>query len=154
VPAGGYDYSTAGVAFQAGQQRRLNGRVSFDRGTLYNGTKTTIGLSAGRATLSPQLSIEPTFSVNDVDLPQGAFVTTLVGSRVTYTMTPLMFTSALLQYNSETRSVSANVRLRWEYRPGSELFVVFNEDRDTLTRGLPDLRTRAFIVKVNRLLRF
>jgi hypothetical protein len=46
------------------------------------------------------------------------------------------------------------VRLRWEYRPGSELFVVYNEERDTLTHRVPDLRNRAFIVKVNRLLRF
>jgi hypothetical protein len=154
VPIGGYDYGNTTIAFQAGQQRKFNGRVSLDHGSLYDGTKTTVGLSTGRATLSPQLSIEPTFSVNAVDLPQGSFVTTLVGSRVTYTMTPLMFASALMQYNSDARSVSANVRLRWEYRPGSELFLVYNEERDTLTRGVPDLRTRAFIVKVNRLLRF
>ena len=69
-------------------------------------------------------------------------------------MTPLMFASALVQYNSSTNLVSANVRLRWEYRPGSELFVVYNEERDSLTRGVPDLRNRAFIVKVNRLFRF
>jgi hypothetical protein len=154
VPVGGYDYGSTTVAYQAGQQRKFNGRISLDWGSLYDGTKTTIGLSTGRATLSPQLSVEPTFSVNDVDLPQGSFVTTLVGSRVTYTMTPLMFASALVQYNSDARNVSANVRLRWEYRPGSELFVVYNEERDTLTRGVPDVRNRAFIVKVNRLLRF
>ena len=154
VPPGGYDYGSTTLAFQAGQQRKFNGRVSFEHGSLYDGTKTTIGLSTGRATLSPRLSFEPTFSVNDVDLPQGAFVATLVGSRVTYTMTPLMFASALVQYNSDARNVSANVRLRWEYRPGSELFVVYNEERDTLARGVPDLRNRAFIVKVNRLLRF
>ncbi len=47
-------------------------------------------------------------------------------------MTPLMFVSALLQYNSGNNAVAANVRLRWEYQPGSELFVVFNEQRDTL----------------------
>ena len=51
----------------------------------------------------------------------------------------MMFTSALLQYNSSSHAVSANVRLRWEYRPGSELFVVFNEDRDTLARRFPSL---------------
>jgi hypothetical protein len=68
-------------------------------------------------------------------------------------MTPQMFTSALLQYNSSSHDVSANVRLRWEYRPGSELFVVFNEDRDTLTRRFPALANRAFIVKINRLFR-
>ena len=65
-----------------------------------------------------------------------------------------MFTSALLQYNTAARAISANVRLRWEYRPGSELFVVFNEQRDTQTSRYPDLVNRAVIVKINRLVRF
>jgi len=66
----------------------------------------------------------------------------------------LMFTSALVQYNSGNHALSANVRLRWEYLPGSELFVVYNEERDALARRFPDLTNRAFIVKVNRLFRF
>ena len=79
---------------------------------------------------------------------------TLLGSRTTYTITPLMFVSALVQYNSSTNTVSANVRLRWEYQPGSELFVVYNDERDTRLSGFPGLMTRSFIVKVNRLFRF
>lgn len=70
-----------------------------------------------------------------------------------YTMTPRIFASALLQYNSSIHAVTANVRLRWEYRPGSELFVVYNEQRDTLTPRFPALANRAFIVKLNRLFR-
>jgi hypothetical protein len=71
-------------------------------------------------------------------------------------MTPLSFVSALVQYNSSTRTLAANVRLRWEYHPGSELFVVFNEQRDTLGARATGfaLSNRAFIVKVNRLFRF
>jgi hypothetical protein len=84
----------------------------------------------------------------------GSFTAKLMTSRVTYTVTPLMFISGLVQYNSSSNSVSTNARLRWEYRPGSELFVVYNEGRDTQTRGIPDLHNRSFIVKVNRLLRF
>ena len=61
-----------------------------------------------------------------------------------------MFTSALVQYNSDSHSLSANVRLRWEYRPGSELFVVYNDERDTFGRRFPDLINRAFIVKFSR----
>jgi hypothetical protein len=98
--------------------------------------------------------VEPTYSFNHVTLVQGRFITHLVGSRVTYSMTPLMFVSALLQYNSGTNTVSTNARFRWEYRPGSELFVVYNEERDTLTRSFPALNNRAFIVKINRLFRF
>ena len=87
-------------------------------------------------------------------LLEGAFTNRLVGSRVTSTITPLMFVSALVQYNSALHSVAANVRLRWEYRPGSELFVVFNEQRDTETRALPSLTNRALVFKINRLFRW
>ena len=42
-----------------------------------------------------------------------------------------MFVSALTQYNSSSHSVSINARFRWEYRPGSDLFVVYSDGRDT-----------------------
>ena len=76
-------------------------------------------------------------------------------TRATYTLTPLTFVSALVQYNSSNDALSTNVRLRWEYHPGSELFVVYNEQRDTLvpSRFAP-LENRTFIVKLNRLFRF
>ena len=68
-----------------------------------------------------------------------------------------MFFSGLLQYNSSADIFSTNVRLRWEYSPGSELFVVYTEDRET-DLLMPDrwsgLRNRGFVVKLNRLLRF
>ena len=65
-----------------------------------------------------------------------------------------MFASTLLQYNSTSHAVMTNVRLRWEYRPGCDLFVVYNEDRDTAARRFPALANRALIIKLNRLFRF
>ena len=65
-----------------------------------------------------------------------------------------MFVSALVQYNSSNTSLGANLRLRWEYQPGSELFVVYNDQRNTTARGYPELDNRAFIIKVNRMFRF
>ncbi|HEY7446128.1 MAG TPA: DUF5916 domain-containing protein [Vicinamibacterales bacterium] len=153
VPVGGYETSNVQATLQLGQQRKLSGTLTAQRGSFYSGHKTTVGVSRGRLNLSSQVSVEPSYSLNQVDLVEGSFTTHLAGSRVTYTLTPLMFVSALVQYNSGTHSASTNIRLRWEYRPGSELFVVYNDDRNTLTRGFPDLATRAFIVKVNRLLR-
>ena len=65
-----------------------------------------------------------------------------------------MFFGGLLQYNSSTDSLSANLTLRWEYRPGSELFVVYNDQRDTSLRGTTFLENRAFVVKITRLFRY
>ena len=114
-----------------GQQRQVSGAVLFEKGSFYNGDRTAITLNRSRINVSPQLSLEPSFSHQLDRAPTGAFTTKLAGARITYTMTPLLFASALVQYNSSTHTVSANARLRWEYRPGSELFVVYNEERDS-----------------------
>ena len=112
------------------------------------------GRGGGRIELSPQFALEPGLSINQVKLPQGNFTTQLITTRSTYTFTPTMFISALVQYNSSNSAVSSNVRLRWEYQPGSELFVVYNDQRDTLMPGrLSEFQTRTFIIKFNRLFR-
>ena len=153
LPVGGYRFTYVHVQMNLGQRRKVSGNVALDSGTFYNGHKTTVSLSRGRMNAGSRLSLEPAYLLNVVDLAQGSFTSQLVGSRVTYAMTPLMFMSALLQYNSSSHAVGANVRLRWEYHPGSEFFVVYNEDRDTLARRFPVLAGRSLIVKINRLFR-
>ena len=65
-------------------------------------------------------------------------------------MTPRMFVSGLIQYNSISSVLGANVRFRWEYQPGSELFVVYNDLRDTSRSGALLLMNRSFVVKLTR----
>ena len=155
VQVGGYEFTTGRIGYTMGQQRKLSGALLFEKGSFYNGDRTTVTFNRSRINVSPQLSIEPNISLNWITLPTGDFTTKLVGSRITYTMTPLLFASALVQYNSSTHTVSANARMRWEWRPGSELFIVYNEERDSeAASGVPGLFNRAFIVKVNRFLRF
>jgi hypothetical protein len=54
----------------------------------------------------------------------------IAGSRLTYTVAPQLFVNTLVQFNSATRTVCTNGRLGWEYRPGSELFIVYNDERN------------------------
>jgi hypothetical protein len=65
-----------------------------------------------------------------------------------------MFVAALVQYSSSSESVLTNLRFRWEYQPGSELFVVYTEGRSTLPPRGTELQNRGFVVKINRLFRF
>ena len=154
VSAGEYAFETIRAVYNVSQQRRMSANLSAEYGTFYGGRKTSLGIGRGRVPVTTRLSMEPTYSFNRVQLGADAYVTHLAGSRVTYTMTPLMFVSALVQYNSQQHAISTNARLRWEYLPGSELFVVYNDERDTLARRSSSLSSRAFIVKVNRLFRF
>ena len=154
IPPGGYSFHDMYVSYLMGQQRRMSGTVFFQRGQFFDGMITAFGYRQGRLEVTRQLSVEPTVSINKVDLPAGAFTARLATGRVTYTFTPRMFVSGLIQYNSTADSLGTNLRFRWEYQPGSELFVVYNDQRDTALRGTPALETRAFIVKVTRFFRF
>ena len=154
LPAAGYTYTMVRAGANFGQLRRLAANVFVETGRFYSGRRTSFSVSRGRVSVSSSLSVEPVYSIDRVDLVEGRFTTHLAGSRITYTATPLAFVSALVQYHSGAGAIAANVRWRWEYRPGSELFVVYNEGRDTRARRFPDLASRALIVKVNRLFRF
>ena len=157
LPVGGYGFRDAGVSYSFGQQRPVSGTVSIRLGRFWSGESKSLRLSRGRVEVTPQFSVEPSVSLNWVDLPQGRFATHVGRVRMNYTVSPRMFFSGLLQYNSSADIFSTNVRLRWEYSPGSELFVVYTEDRET-DLLMPDrwsgLRNRGFVVKLNRLLRF
>jgi hypothetical protein len=155
VPLGGYAFTTGRIGYTLGQQRPFSGAILVERGSFYGGHRTAITYNRARLNVSPQLSVEPNVSVNWLDLPAGSFTTRLVGSRVTYTVTPRLFASTLVQYNSSTGSIGTNARLRWEYAPGSELFVVLNEERASeAAPDFPTLQNRSLVVKVNRFLRF
>lgn len=157
IPVGGHNFNDVEVSYALGQQRRINGRVSLQRGGYFTGDITTLGFRQGRIGVTQRLSIEPSLSFNWIDTPQGSFRTDLAVTRVNYAFNPRMFFSGLVQYNSANDTISTNLRLRWEYSPGSELFVVYTEDRDS-TPLRPDrsteLRNRGFVIKFNRLFRF
>ena len=157
LPIGGYSFASLTTTYSFGQQRPMSGSVTLQTGQFWSGDATSLRVTRGRIEVTPQLSVEPSTEINWVDLPEGEFTTVLGRTRVNYTFTPRMFLSGLLQYNSRNDTVGTNLRLRWEYTPGSELFVVYTEDRDT-DPLMPDrssaLRNRGFVVKVNRLFRF
>ena len=154
IPIGGYGFSDYYVSYGLGTQRLISGTVSVQHGEFFSGNITALGYRRGRVEITRQFSVSPGVSINKIDLPQGRFTTKLITSRLTYTLTPRMFFGGLLQYNSSTNSLSSNLRLRWEYQPGSELFVVYNDVRDTELRSTPLLQNRAFVIKFTKLLRF
>ena len=155
LPVGSYDFYTTRVGYIGGQQRPVSGEVVVETGRFYNGDRTTIAVNTARVQLTPQVSLEPSFSINWVDLLQGSFTAKVARTRATYTITPRMFVSGIVQYNSAGTSFGSNVRFRWEYRPGSELFVVYTDDYNTaeLRPEVTSLRNRALVVKFNRLFR-
>lgn len=165
VTPGAYAFPMFTASYAFGAQRRASGTIAVQGGDYYDGTirSVTIGSSASsqaRIAVLQRLAVEPTFSISRIERPAASFTTRLVRARADYAFSPLMFASMLLQYSSADRAFSTNVRYRWEFAPGSELFLVYTDERDvtddrfataTTIRGL---KNRTFVVKINRLLRY
>jgi uncharacterized protein DUF5916 len=154
VPIGGYDYDTVRMTYELGQQRSVSGRLSVATGTFYDGHKREANFTSGRVALTARVSIEPGVTMNWIDLPQGRFTNRLLTARGIFTPSPRMLISSLVQYNASDETVSSSVRLRWEYVPGSELFFVYSDGRNTSEAPMPGLVNRSVAIKLTRLLRF
>lgn len=153
VAPGGYEFREYTTNYNLGSQHRVSGNLNFGRGSFYDGTRTTVAYY-GRLDLGSRLGMEPRVSINWIDLPAGKFTSKVVSSRVGLTMTPRMALTGLLQYNSSSSALTSNIRFRWEYQPGSDLFVVYSDGRDTAVTGFPTLQNRTFVVKATRLFRW
>ena len=118
----------------------------------YGGTRRSLSY-AGGARVTSRLASELQYSRNDVKMPWGNFLVNLATLRVDYTFSPRMTIRSLTQYNTSTHEISHNIRFNLIHRPGSDLFVVYNDLRQT---GLPaDVfaqTDRQLVVKLNYLI--
>jgi hypothetical protein len=152
VPAGSYRTDMVRGSYSLGQQRKVSGNLSTSVSSFYGGTRTQASYG-GRVSFPPRFSLEPSLSLNWVNLPYGDFATRLFSTRFNVTPSPRLLVSALVQINTSSHTVSSSARLRWEYVPGSELFVVYSDGRNTLPPGA-QLLNRSIAIKITRLVRF
>jgi hypothetical protein len=126
--------------------------LSFQHGSFYSGNRKEVSYFS-RIEVTRQFTLEPRLSQNWIDLEEGEFTTTLLRLRSDYMFSPRSFFGALVQYNTSNNSFSTNLRFRWEYRPGSDLYIVYSDGRDTTFSGFPQLENRSLVVKFTRLFR-
>jgi hypothetical protein len=153
VPRGAYSYNVLELSYLLSEKRMFYGNGTVSYGSFYDGTRTTATYT-GRVGFSAHFVVEPTLTLNWVTLPYGDFTARLIGARFVITPSPRMAFSSLTQFNPSAHSLTSSARMRWEYTPGSELYVVYSDGRDTATTRFPALLNRSFAVKVTRLFRF
>jgi hypothetical protein len=150
IPAGDYQYGRYSARFDTGSNRKIGVTGSVGWGGFWDGDNSSF---SGGLEVRPNyhLNLDLSFSRNQVTLPHGSFTTQLVGARILYGFTPRASFNAFIQYNADTRQVSSNLRFDLIHRPLSNLYVVYNDRRDT-SHG--QLIERALIVKLTNLFTF
>jgi Domain of unknown function (DUF5916)/Carbohydrate family 9 binding domain-like len=125
IPVGTYHFNRPQVSFTSDSSKKLILSGRYKWGDFYSGKRDDI---SGGLTFRPSehFLFDLTDSFNNVRLTQGNFTTNLIAGRVNYNFSRKLLTSALMQLNSAARISTINVRLRYIYRPNSDLFIIYN----------------------------
>jgi hypothetical protein len=151
VPPGSYKHNEAQLVFMTNQGAPISLNVESRIGGFFGGDRVSLSPTL-RMRAGETLTAEVAYQRNDVDLPQGAFTTNLLRTRVSYSFNTHTFLQGLVQYNDRADQWSMNLRVGWLQAANTGLFVVYTD-----TRGLYDLferpeRTdRSLVVKFSRM---
>ena len=151
IPTGSYRFASHQVAYTSSGNRRMTYTASFQAGDYYTGTLKTAALTA-QYRPNPHLALAVNNTLNVFRLPQGNFNIELAGLQVSYAFNRFVSLTTFLQADTaQTQSASANVRLRYTFRPDSDLYVIYNLGTrfQSLVAGNPmPVRDEKFAVKV------
>ena len=150
VNPGRYEFSDLFILWNTSSAARVSLNTRYSDGSFYEGTRRSWAVGSS-VRLNEHFNASVNLQVNDVKLPTGAFVSKLVTSRLNYNFNTRMFVNALVQYNSDSRQLSSNLRLNLIHRPLSDFFLVYNDMRNERT-GEPI--SRALIAKMTYLVAF
>jgi hypothetical protein len=155
IPAGSYDFADLQLVYTMPSGDKLRTNADFRSGTYFDGTRTQLIL-APTWNVSRHLELGGDYQVSRLRFPtRGESVNIhLARVRIRTALNAQASGNAFVQYNSTTRRVDLNVRLRYNVAEGTDFWLVYNEgldaDRtlDTITRPIVPLSvSRAVILK-------
>ena len=149
IPTGTYRVWDVLVIIDGGTHRPIGGNeiIRFNRfWGFFDGTRTELVLSP-QFKLSEAFSIDLIYDLNDVDLPYGKFTSHVINTRANYAFSNKWLTSTTVQYSNLGNFLNFRFRLNYIYRPGDDIFVIYNEGRNTNELDPDGLVGRSVMVK-------
>jgi uncharacterized protein DUF5916/cellulose/xylan binding protein with CBM9 domain len=126
IPIGVYHFARHQLTYGSRLDRRFTYNFFERFGDYYGGTLNEFRVRANyRPTARFSASLVQTW--NRFRLPQGNFSVDLASVQGNYSFSRFLTLSSTLQMDTaNTQAMSANIRLRYNYRPDSDLFVIYN----------------------------
>ncbi|HUQ79923.1 MAG TPA: DUF5916 domain-containing protein [Gemmatimonadaceae bacterium] len=161
VPAGVYDFADLQINLFMGAGSRLRTAMDFRAGTYFDGTRAQVLLTP-TWNVSPHLELGTDYQISHLEFDKRDQVENIQVARfrIRAALNPQASGNAFVQYNSTTDRLDFNVRLRYAFAEGTDLWLVYNEGLDTdPVRDLGAVRSptslaRTFLVKYSHTLGF
>ena len=127
IPAGEYHWDRHQFTYGSSQNRRLTVNLFERFGTYYNGHLNEARVRATyRANERLSFSFSEEWDRFRLPVAGGNFSVGVGGFQTNYSFSRFLTLSSLVQMDTANiQAASANIRLRWNYRPDSDLFVVY-----------------------------
>ena len=152
VPVGSYDYYAMGWQYMMRSGNLIRTDAQIMAGSFFDGWNLEIQAEP-TWNVSRNLELGLTYQFNRVRFPDRnqEFYVHLARLRAQIGFSTKMSISTFLQYNTANDAVSANLRFRYNFREGNDLWIVYNEsqnlDRFSYTPALPSLQSRTVLLK-------
>jgi Domain of unknown function (DUF5916)/Carbohydrate family 9 binding domain-like len=151
IAPGEYSFNDVGLNYYTNDSRMLSASGYVVKGNYYGGTRFS-SLADVIVRASRHLRFDTIWQRDALDLPGGSFTSNIIRERVGISVTPNLSTNAYIQYNDLGDLLSLNLRFNWTYLPGSDIYLVFNQNWQTQTLSNLMVRDRAVILKLTYLL--
>jgi hypothetical protein len=127
IPVGVYNWTRHQLTYGSPQDRRLTVRFFERFGSYYNGRLNEFRVRATyRANERLSFTAGPQWNRFRLPLPDGNFSVVFGALETDYAFSRFLSLSTILQVDTaNAQAASANVRLRWNYRPDSDLYVIY-----------------------------
>jgi len=159
VPVGDYKFVRLVASYQMAFERLLKSGAEIEIGQFYDGWLHSVTLTPSWYA-SKHLELSLQYSVNLADFPDRGenFTIHIARLRVGTAINNKISTNALIQYNSDVSLFTANVRFRYNFREGNDLWIVLNEginaDRNRFYPRLPLSGNQSVLLKYLHTLQF
>ncbi|HEY3171755.1 MAG TPA: DUF5916 domain-containing protein, partial [Thermoanaerobaculia bacterium] len=128
IPPGRYRFDRFRAEAMTSETRdwQIGSTVRF--GTFFGGRLTESDVFGNFSAASGRVRVELE-AIDDFGyLPQGDFIQRLWLGKMYYAFSPDLLLASFVQYESASREIGLNARLRWTIRPGDDLYVVWNRN--------------------------
>lgn len=148
-----YSFSTTSLRYSMPMGWPLRTSISFQSGGFFDGYQNAFQIKPSW-NISRFLNIGGAYEYNHInfeDKRQSVFDSHIARLKLDITPNVKMSILSFVQYNSVTKNVAANIRFRYNWRQGNDLYLVLNEnlntDRHRLSQSLPLQQSQTLLLK-------
>ena len=127
IPGGHYSFGNTRISLETADQRKIWASMDYQTGDFFGGDRTEISAEISWRP-SGRLRTSLGYEYNDIDLPQGSFVTRLAAFRTDVAFSAKLSWVTRIQYDNDSELIGVNMRLHWIPEAGREAFLVLNHD--------------------------